>query len=240
MSHIISFSDAVTLVGGFIRELRAHAVHVSLGGTISKEAIDGGESLIKANRPYTGNMGWFCLNRENNNYPKLFMAFEKNNDYQRGTMVNAPAKNTLICPDKNSTFTFNTAGNTEEFLRSHSTSAQNMVDKRITKQEVINFKENFRSHELFSLLNLRPYGFFENDGQMEGDVMKFLLQPNLKYIRYYFGYDKAERYKEGRIRVILVGVDENGKNLVPGGSPQFIARKNVILQKSWPPPTSTD
>ncbi|MBO3697358.1 hypothetical protein [Roseivirga sp. E12] len=88
----------------------------------------------------------------------------------------------------------------------------------------------------------KPYGLFED--QLSQDVTDFFTQ-EVKYIRYYFGYD--EDLNENKIRIILFGVDNHGNNLKPNviDLEDYLTNSGStldgpsILQTSWPPPTTS-
>jgi hypothetical protein len=59
-------------------------------------------------------------------------------------------------------------------------------------------------------------------------------QPGVVGIRYYFAYKDDER-KNDKIRVVLVGVDSLGRNVVPGIDDLATVNSALIIQKSIPP-----
>jgi hypothetical protein len=84
--------------------------------------------------------------------------------------------------------------------------------------------------------------FFQNNADGEhpkGLLWSLVNQPGVVGIRYYFAYKDDERRKD-KIRVILVGVDNFGRNIVPGRTDFDTATEALLIQKSIPPgPTLT-
>ncbi len=230
-TYQISLADAIDFVKAFTEELGHVAQNEALGGTISKPAIDGRSKELEG-RVYTGNMAWFCYNYFYiPNYPKLFLAFEENNDYIRGQLIPRPDSSNLRCPRENYVFTYDNTVTVDELLKNHVTPITEPIDQEVSRPMVEQYNNNYRIYSPASTLNYFPYGFFENE--LNQDVNKFLNQPGLEYIRYYFGYGRKTEYENSRVRIILVGVDGSGKNMVPT-SLKPDKDDSIILQKSWP------
>lgn len=117
-----------------------------------------------------------------------------------------------------------------EILRGYDYKSENVL---LLKR---NFDTNGPKDEQGKLFNNAEFALFENRKVLR-EVEDFLDQTNSEFVRYYFGLDKTKEIN--RIRVILVGVDKDGNNLLPplGMSVEEIKRTNepTILQTSWPP-----
>ena len=109
------------------------------------------------------------------------------------------------------------------------------VDLSISMDSVIELKKNFMKHPILGGKNKRPYGFFENKDIK--DIEKLINYKGVVYIRYYFGYIEGMDVNE--IRVILLGVNEKGQNLLPPEEKKTVEELTdddaPILQTSWPP-----
>lgn len=241
MNYIISLSEAVDFVKAFVTNCKLVAENEALGGTIGNRGIDGRQKALTAGKQYRGNMAWFChdINTDPEN-PELFLAFEETNEFEIGEVIDEPDNDWLIRPSKQAIFTY--GGEViETMLRTHQFPVGATIDQVISKADVKSLKEQYKKHStLGTKLNIHPYGFFENYYVKEVEL--FLDQDKLEYVRYYFGYSDSNNYQGAKVRIVLVGVDKNGKNIVPIN---LNAKRNIndstddtpiILQKSWPPP----
>jgi hypothetical protein len=241
----ITTQQAVDLVTPFVTEapLRDIAAGISLGGTIHKLSVFGAPTIVSylannkvrfADPPkwFNGIMAWFCWNDADPvTYPPFFLAFEQHDSYRRDARTEHTDMEYLMRPK--STFTF-PGGNVRDFLTNHQIDVSEYDDAEITREEVWKLSANFfakfpRNPINGEHFNPYPYGFFENKSLQ--DFKAFYMQPNVKFIRYYFGYDKsADCEKSNRIRLVLVAVDKDGKNLFNDNGGVW------MLQHSWPPP----
>lgn len=236
MSYFISLGEAVDFIEGFVSNYEEVAINEALGGHISPSGIEGKSKSNFASTIYTGNMAWFCYNTVSlENYPKLFLAFEESNDYAKGQVLSRPDNNILRCPTKDSVFTYPTGTSIEDMLRNGAPYRGNPLDQQVGINDVVSLKNQYLSHPILGGLNKHPYGFFSDS--VNNEVQRFILQDGLVSIRYYFGYGRNAEYKESRIRIVLFGVGEDGKNLVPNDLNAKLVDGPHILQKSWPPNT---
>lgn len=241
MSYIITLREAVKFVKAFVDECGTAARNEALGGVISKPGLYGRQKNQKALEIFRGNMAWFCYNTKMEDYPKLFLSFEYSNEYEPDNIPDRPDSDNLVCPIADSVFQYKEDGQgIESLLRTQELKNPNApVDQIISLEKVKEFTENYKGHSILGTrLNQHPCGFFENAEHQ--DISRFMAQDGLKYIRYYFGYGKSDKYENSRIRVVLIGVDRYGKNIVPNGLDERPDDKNdepipIILQKSWPP-----
>jgi hypothetical protein len=225
--RIIS-SQAIILIERFIAKLRPEENNIPLGGTILKSTLH-----PKALNSDSGSMSWYCWSEDQRKYPKLFLAFEQFDGYN--TIGEIPAPQSLKL--KRATNIFWYAGQSaEDIIERQHIDPNAYVDVEIDRdgaEGVIELKNEFlknspRDDSGKNPLNKYPYSFFEN--KTNPQLQEFINQPDLEYVRYYFGYDDvADHHKEtNRIRIILVGVDASGTNLAES--------KAILLQNSWPPP----
>ncbi|MBN7813106.1 hypothetical protein J0A68_19280 [Algoriphagus sp. H41] len=229
-SYRISLEEAAKLILAFLNErnLIDLARNEAIGGTVSEAAIRG------VGLEYFGCMGWYC--RDNSGrFPKLFMAFE-DGSYKVGDVASEPRATTLFYPA--STFTYSGRidyDSVVDMLLSQQMPLSIPPDKEIDKDDVSFLLHNFPTDENEVPYNKFRCSFFENRGFVNRDVMDFLGYTGLKAVRYYFGYDESDSHKESnRIRIVLVGVDDEGKNIITAEAPTTNTPR--ILQNSWPPP----
>ena len=202
-----------------------------IGGTIQKDSIEGSGS--GDGQLYSGNMAWYCLGSDN----KLFAAFERNSKYRVGDNRPVfPDKSELVCPTAEALIHYDESGDVLNKLIKLERPIPANVDLKINKDKVIAHTTRFTSIEPFKDYNDNPFGFFANKKDIiDSDVDDFLEPLNMKYIRYFFGYDNLAGYENARLRIILIGTDAAGKNLLPAVPASIDTANNVILQTSWPP-----
>jgi hypothetical protein len=240
-SFRINTSQAISMVEAFVKQsdLSSTAIDKSFGGTINKISFFGRPkinnifkskfaTLIQPPILYNGNMAWFCWNDfEISDYPPFFLSFETNDSYEINPTPRYPDMRELMMPSN----VFAYAGeNLGYLLANHMIDKTLYVDRVITRGEVMQLSQNFIDRgpsDGHGKFNKYSFSFFENE--KSNDVQNFLNQPGLEFIRYYFGFEP--KYEESnRIRIILVAVDENGRNIFNDDPATY------ILQHSWPPP----
>lgn len=230
-SNKISLDEAVFLIYSFLKEdnLYKIAIQEAIGGTVYKSAIKNDAGLI-----YVGTMGWYCRNLDGlKKYPKLFMAFE-DSTYDVGNVPLEPSSGSLFYPAK--TFKYCKKVNESDVLEMLKTDCFKLEnDLTIPKSDLLKLINKLPSDSSTDLYNKYQCSFFENGGITNDDMEKFLETPNLVAVRYYFGYDPSYSHsRSNRIRIILIGVDSSGKNIIPEGDITTITSQ--IVQNSWPPP----
>ena len=219
------------------------AKYVALGATLTPDGIKGikanEEKLDSLRKDYKGILAWMCGNTNHNKeLLNFFLSFEITNNYQSDRRLDTPDNDQLIRPSYESIFTYESKS-FKDFLKDHKPCKRD--DETINKRSVEVKSDGFLNSKLFENLGLdnelnkpeRYYAFFEEEDCP--DVKKFFSQvetSEMKYVRYYFGYSKKPEDKHGNIRVILIGVDKCGKNLLPGENK--LENDPIILQRSWP------
>lgn len=235
----ITPDEAIKLVKNFITDttLSQVAKGKSLGGTINPLSIYGRPrittitkslevSFLQPPTLFNGVMAWTCWNEYSiPGIPDFFLSFELNDSYLADARVPFPDMRELMRPSQ----VFAHKGEAADILLpNHQTDPTKIVDHVITRQEVMQYCANYESKgpaDATGPFNKYPYGFFENEST--NDVADFLAQPGIVFIRYYFGYDPSLT-TSNRIRLLLVPVDKDGKNIFNDDV--------VMLQHSWPPP----
>jgi hypothetical protein len=244
-SYRINTQTAISLIDAFVShpELKSVAAVKAMGGTINTISLFGRpkiESIFKTRMAmfvqppelYNGNMAWFCWNDFGiTKYPPFFLAFETNDSYETTALPRYPDMRELMVSQN----TFAHSGqNVGYLLGNHQINTSSYTDIVIPRQEVMQFVQNFTDRgpgDASGKFNKYPFAFFENE--KSSDVKNFLEQPGISFVRYYFGYD-ARYSASNRLRVVLVPVDAQGKNIF-NDSPS-----TVMLQHSWPPPPPVD
>lgn len=230
-SFKISLDEAAHLILAFLREptLGDLAFRSAIGGTVLKSAVKKEAGMI-----YNGSMAWYCRNLVGPGYlPELFLAFE-DGSYEVAKVPNSPNSEKLIYTGR--PFTYKREINGDEVIDMLKNDQIPLVeDLEIDKADVLNSINKLPSDIYGDPYNNFPCSFFENRGIVNRDMDDFFSQGELVAVRYYFGYDTSYSHKKSnRIRVIFVGVDNDGKNIVGSEDPTIATSR--LLQNSWPPP----
>ncbi|OOG73812.1 hypothetical protein [Algoriphagus sp. A40] len=230
-SFKISLDEAAHLILSFLREPRLGdlAFSAAIGGTVLKSAIKKEAGMI-----YNGSMAWYCRNLVGPGYlPELFLAFE-DGSYEVAKVPRAPTSEKLIYTGR--PFTYKREITMSEVLDMLKHDEIPLVaDLEINKADVMNCINRLPSDDFGDPYNKFPCSFFENRGVVNRDMDDFLSNGALKAVRYYFGYDTSYSHtKSNRIRVIFVGVDQDGRNIVGADNQTMVTSR--LVQNSWPPP----
>lgn len=201
-----------------------------LGGTFTRPTFD---KLVNV-PDFSGIMLWFCYDDAT---AQIFLAIESKTNFvypkkDEQAVANLQPIGTgmngnLFIPTQ--FFGQKIDDVTEVFLRSHTLSGPT-TDDELDLVSVGTLNKKFLGHPLLGPHQKYGHAYFENTNN---EVVDFINQADVRYIRYYFGYDSMD--KPNYIRVILVPVDRKGKSIeikldrVTGAD---------LLQKSWPPPPS--
>jgi hypothetical protein len=232
-SYQISLEKATWLVYAFLRqtELGRMAINEAIGGTITKKVFEP-ERLI-----YKGSMGWYCRNSEANDYPPFFLALE-DSEYDPEEVLDVPKSADLIYPME--TFKYTRPIRESEVMSMLTTDKRplhNPVENTIPRSHVMGMLNKMPNDPVSWPYNNYYCSFFEN--RVNNEVQLFLKShPDLRAVRYYFGYDDSEDvyFYSNRIRLILIGVNGSGENLPPPSSVPMHMNSSSLLQNSWPPP----
>ena len=224
MNHLINFQTAESLVNNFVSDtvLSQVALNWALGGTIDK-------NHLQLPNPSTGVMAWFCLDQSaSGKQLPFFLAFEKFRNFTSNPYPSKPANSSLGVA--NSQFTYSTGEPVGTLLINHEEPLANPINQDLKNADVVklmnNFKQNFPKDSNNEKFNKEPLAFFNNDEPPQGgpsEWNQFIGQTNMAAIRYYFGYDPTETIN--KIRVIMVGVDSQGANMISGNSTDLIIER---------------
>ncbi|MCB0488196.1 MAG: hypothetical protein R2820_13930 [Cyclobacteriaceae bacterium] len=191
---------------------------------------------FQINSPNNAIRFWYCYNPTNSDYPTFFLALEQINadDSTEKDPENSPAiGDTLMVP---TVFTYNKTS-------THYTEIQNFIQedtsvgkaKKISRQDVLDFAENFRS--LLSIISpngIGPYSkymvsIFEKNPSYD----EFLNRNGgLTHIRYYLGLSHDIDHEPNWLRPVLAGVDAQRRTVYNRAN----LNVGTFLQKSFPPP----
>lgn len=240
----ITADYAESMIKSYCQEMGGKAISQTLGGQISKIGFLGGreEKFVPA---YKGVMAWFCLEE----FGELFLAFEEFDKYDKKKEASIIRWDTIFSskklirsyevfgiPKLGLNKDINILEMKPEFIRRTQVEEEGELSIWKVRSRKNRFLREYKPElKKARFGNKYPYGFFENE--INNDVRDFLAQDGLEKVRYYFGIDSENQAynKTNAIRIILVGVDKEGKNLI--GTEKN--RSPIILQKSWPPPPDT-
>jgi hypothetical protein len=199
------------------------AMEYTYGGTFPKDAI------YKSGDTAVGVRLWYCYNKSDTLYPKVFLAAEKVSSYAYPKEEDKPASDNLTigAPFYNRETSVSRGDAISDLRRKKEEPGTPFT---ISKDKVIEFSTEFRlrTKHLADLKYKYCFFFYDNTN----DFKKLLTQTDhsnrkdITYIRYYFGFDKDESLND--LRVILLGANSKAESVAEENS--------LILQKSVPPP----
>jgi hypothetical protein len=232
MNHLISFQEAVTLVTNFADHpiLGPIANNKALGGTIDRDSF---QNQVSHNGFQCGKMAWYCWNEDASApFHPFFLAFEQYNKYTNNPYPEEPEHGTLQAP--RSIFKYTSGQDITNLLKTHQQSLSNPINRDISKTQVKDhvkdFGLDFPNDSANNAFNEEPFGFINSEDPGNGQQShweKFISQPGLEAIRYYLGYD--ETLTVNKIRIVYIGVDINGKNMIP-----LDVNNALIIDKQFP------
>lgn len=233
-TYEINFDEAVKLVHNFLHQsgLPDIAKDKAIGGIMHKASLQKKNPSIV----FQGQMAWFCMpNDTNSTYPKFFLAFE-DGEYDCANVPSGPKSEKLMFSRELLNFSQEKPSivDVRNFLNSGFNIPRN-PDESISREDCKAMRSHVGLDSSGNHYNKYFCGFFENRGLVSDEYSKFIDNPDLKYVAYFFGFDDStDDYKNtNRIRIILMALDGNGQ-LVQEASELTSAPR--ILQASWPPP----
>ncbi len=234
LSHRINRDEAARLVAAYLNHpnLGPYATQSNLGGLFDL-------SVFHLSPDDAGSLLWYCYDEKESPGKQLYLAASKASGYTPS--VTKEATDDLWKPYDY--FRYTGSGTTEadvlKFITGHTYGKAGMSPK-VPQKQVRQQSSDFMTEWLPQMdsdpshLMKYSFGFF---GEMSSDfqIRKLIAQPGAVGVRYYFGLE--EKDSEGieinnKIRVILVAVDEFGKNILSGTRDD----DELMLQKSFPPP----
>jgi hypothetical protein len=248
MSNLIPFKktdavigvdeNAVDLIYNFLNEPGLSTLsHLALGGTLPvKDFVLKIGSFAK--------QFWFCYDASQKQpHKQVFLAIENSNhcwppDRKPADYPTSPENEKLFKPttpfafdDKN--YNRKDKDQVSDFIINHIDPNKSSVS--IKRADVKKFgaamvkafggkKEN-RGYLYY------PIAYFQNYDPITHvcHIDEFMKQPNIEYVRYYFGLDKSRKHKPNRIRILLFPVAGHQKSIS-----KFDGTTDV-LEKSVPP-----
>lgn len=166
---------------------------------------------------------WFCRNKADVDH-EFFVAAERVSQYAWPTVNDLP-KGPVVRPENVLPYKGPTTnikdGDMMDYLAT-ATWDTPALSVPISPGDVPTYIHDFNS--VLGTYAKYPFAFFIFDK----DFTDKLCRSEVKYIRYYFGFDSRD--KPNALRVILIAADAYGNNLIDGNLGY------VIMQKSIPPP----
>ena len=246
----ITLNRAVKLIEGYINEFELNGTHPKvpdfLGGTIKPDGLDLNKFLLDEKtrqERFKGLVAWFCWEQTSlPQFANFFLAFDVHDYITIKDPYEVPDKPILARPYEIFRYDRTRDQDIMDVLKNHGSRSSGGYHETIKKgfdssekgtalYFIQNFRQNGPRDRDGKAYNGIPFGLFENKYSKE--IEQFLEQPKLANVRYYLGYDPIK--KGNNIRVILVGVDKEGRNLVPSDENILMENGNFIIQKSWPP-----
>jgi hypothetical protein len=236
----IDMNEALDLMVNFLnhQDIRPESNGIPIGGILTAGSLMQRIDDISEERArvYKGRRGWFCCT--NGSLSSLALAWE-------GVAVRKDQigdSNTigeeLYLPDRTNGLIFFTRTNTDpvtreevmDFLATTTNFALPTQDLVLPQVQVRRMNDSYRAGGLkFSdgTDMIESHGIFFNESS---DTSLAMFKRNagkpITHFRYFFGFSDSH-YGRQCIRVILIGVDQYGNNL--------IGSEACVLQKSWPP-----
>jgi hypothetical protein len=234
-SHQFPFDSTAVLISNMlaIPALNRMAGAFAAGGTFPAH-------LFRVSSDSSGIILWYGFDPKTN---EVFLSLEQLKNYDVYNLPTGPAGRTLIRP---ATFTNPAIKQVDRTSVRARLKSEVITTNEIREIDNTTLRRHMSSFD--SLLSTMPdskgvkhnqylFSFFHNN--RDGVFEKFLDQAGKNgYVRYYFGYDEHD--VPNRIRVILVAVDAQGRNVTRINAS---GRTNgdedaVTLQRSYPPPVN--
>jgi hypothetical protein len=238
MLYQITIAQAVQLMANFINhpDLCPKRNSIPIGGTLTSD-------VLFQSRPtppsgiIRGRRGWFTYPNSASNQLTVVWesaAVEQNRIDDRATMgqnLYKPADGDIIY------FNGGTDCNVEDFeimtfLNNSMNFTRPVADVIINDLEAQRLNSFFKNRALVSSegvsMVVSNAMFFTEDDDDSLDA--FRMDSNgtpMTHFRYFFGFSEGAEYGGQHLRVILIGVDQSGRNLIGNNA--------LVLQKSWPP-----
>ncbi len=233
--HTIKYKDAKAYINKFLlqnKELYQKAHNVSLGGFISKELFtEKFLAKVDAIRFYP------CYIKDPINGDSVFLAFMRDENYDNESEIQCALDDTADLNHSSESFTYKSSDpstvGVNQFITTQ-TGGIGMEEDTKKGRDVKIYAQEFLSQYT---VNSRPVNSSLCGAFARDEILSLLDQvdptnANEKIcvgIRFFFGYD--EERTNDKIRLILIGVDKNGKNITQykdGSEPP-------MMERNWPP-----
>ncbi len=223
-SYQITLAEAVDYLYNFNQnsDLLSIAQNTAFGGTFAAPTLP--------TDPDKGLMFWFnWIDTVGAN--QFFLAYQTYDDQGDGIRMELPVLSAdLRIPDE--TFLYSPVGTSktdiENFILNHDTKIppqSTLTSQASVQGQTQDFLDHFPSGTE-NRLNIRPHIFY-SARSTGSDFADLLSQSGAAGLRYYFGLEPKMSFIN-QIRIILVAVDSNGKNILSGSG------TCILLQKGSP------
>mgnify|MGYP005748053481 CR=1 FL=1 len=196
-----------------------------------------------ANLPgFSGLMFWYGLD-PNNNDQRCFVGVEPKFNFtyrEEDITFYSPSSDIFLCPGVEFDFQIPVSRNFEKFLRNDKRGVPH-IDRIVSNREMKMYNSNFLLDPFYKENHKYGMAYFSDtieDQLTNNSFLKyFITQGNVSFLRYYLGFE--ETLKGKFLRLILVPVDEKGKNTEVVTKTDALFSEIQLLQKSWPPPPNS-
>ncbi len=215
---------------------------IHTGGTFDAQKVKDWKKEIRDSKKFSGLMFWFCLNLDHPLTPQFFLVVEPKFGFDYDYVINQKPNlrewrpenlNELFVPGQRFGENIYKVRDKVKFLKNHKLEKE-LTDNPIGSELINLYIKNFLVKTELNNWHQAPFSYFSIFGEgpdLNVDLFDhFFRQDEVKYIRYYIGYDTEPNHYP--LRVILVPVGEGGKNIDKKNS----LTGTSLLQKSWPPP----
>ena len=228
--HDISIEDALTLISNFINQYESISKNVAIGGAFDKGVLHsaGVQSTSADSNRLNGTIFLECYNHSSvPNWLRLYARQVSN--YDSSSAATYTPANSDYYFKADSMFVYTSRNKDTATVRSFLKNQQFTVTGRYDSSRYDAIKQYCDSFLTKFTVNSNSYGFFNlttvNDLLNQQDSLGNNVCVGMNY---YFGYD--ETATGNKIRIILIGVDSVGKNILTiDGQPA------KILDHNWPP-----
>ncbi|WP_026950443.1 hypothetical protein [Algoriphagus mannitolivorans] len=213
-----------------------------------KQYLCGGTFTISnfwywANLPgFSGLMFWYGLD-PNQPDGQCFVGVEPKFNFlydENSVSTYKPSADIFVCPGLEFNFSLPIRRDFERFLRNDKRPVP-ILDRIISKSNMQGYNANFLQNSFYK--ENHKYGmayfsdFIEDQPQVKSFLKYFVTQGEVAFLRYYLGFEETSKGKF--LRLILVPVDEKGKNTEVVTVSNRFFNDVQLLQKSWPPPPNS-
>ncbi len=232
-SHAFPFDSAALLVSNLLAIPNLNKTVATYGGGGTFPA-----SLFQVSTENAGIIFWYGFDARKK---EIFLALEQLKSYDVHNMPTHPMSKTLYRPL--TTFKNTVTGQPEKTTVKNNLARQVISDNGVVTIDNVTLTRHMNSFD--SLLARMPdangerynkylFSFFHD--KRDGLFETFTGQGGKNgLVRYYFGYDEHD--VPNRIRVVLIAVDANGRNVTAAnGAARTNGDDGLTLQRSWPPP----
>lgn len=224
--HRICYDSVLTLINNYIEAFTEDAKNNGIGGYIDSS------SLVPPHHGHTGYQGWKF-------FDGLYSASFKDELFLAFTYDSVSSMDSISCIISTDAYYYHSSSpmvypdsaistqGVSGFL-SHMIKPQEPMNSYIKGGQLNNSCSKFSDHFQMggSPTNVDYCGFF-----LGAEIEQLISQPGCAGVRYFYGYD-GDR-KNDKIRIILIGVNESGENILV--DPNDTSKEALFLENAWPP-----